>query len=52
MLNLIGLGEETVETIDDDNETDPAEKEQKEALPENTNDRMGDQPAGQLPDIQ
>ena len=52
MLNLIGLGEETVETIDDDNETDPAEKEQKEALPENLDDSMGTQPAGQLPDIQ
>jgi outer membrane protein assembly factor BamE len=53
MLNVIGLGEDEVETIeDDDANTDAAKKEQKEALPDNSNDSMGDQPAGQLPDIQ
>lgn len=52
MLNLIGLGEEEVETIEDD-DTDPAVKEQKEALPEETREPMGGQlPAGQIPDIQ
>ena len=53
MLNVIGLGEDEVETIeDDDTDTDAAKKEQKESLPDNSNDSMGDQPAGQLPDIQ
>jgi len=54
MLNVIGLGEDEVETIEDsDNDTDDAAKiKQKEALPESSNDSMGDQPAGQLPDIQ
>lgn len=51
MLNVIGLGEDEVETIEDD-DTDAGKKEQKEALPDNSNDSMGDQPAGQLPDIQ
>lgn len=52
MLNIIGLGEEEVETIEDD-DTDPDIKEQKEALPEETREPMGGQlPAGQIPDIQ
>ncbi|ODN67191.1 MULTISPECIES: outer membrane protein assembly factor BamE [Methylophaga] len=50
ILNLIGLGEEKVETID---ETDPALVQQKEALPETSREPMGgQQPAGQIPDIQ
>lgn len=49
---MFGLGEDEVEIIEDDNETDAAKKKQKEALPENSDDSMGTQPAGQLPDIQ
>ena len=52
IFNVFGLGEDEVEIIEDDNETDAAKKKQKEALPENSDDSMGTQPAGQLPDIQ
>ena len=52
IFNVFGLGEDEAEIIEDDNETDAAEKKQKEALPENSDDSMGTQPAGQLPDIQ
>lgn len=52
IFNVFGLGEDEVEIIEDDNETDAAKKKQKEALPENSDDSMGNQPAGQLPDIQ
>lgn len=52
IINVFGLGEDEAEIIEDDNETDAAEKKQKEALPENLDDSMGTQPAGQLPDIQ
>lgn len=52
IFNVFGLGEDEAEIIEDDNETDAAEKKQKEALPENVDDSMGTQPAGQLPDIQ
>ena len=52
IFNVFGLGEDEAEIIEDDNETDAAEKKQKEALPENLDDSMGTQPAGQLPDIQ
>lgn len=52
IFNVFGLGEDEVEIIEDDNENDAAKKKQKEALPENSDDSMGTQPAGQLPDIQ
>ncbi len=52
MFNVIGLGEDEAEIIEDDNETDAAREKQKDALPENSGDSMGTQPAGQLPDIQ
>ena len=52
IFNVFGLGEDEAEIIDEDNETDAAKKKQKEALPENLDDSMGTQPAGQLPDIQ
>lgn len=52
MLNLIGLGEETVETIDDDNNvTDAAKKRQVDALPENSREPMGGESTGQIPDL-
>lgn len=53
MLNLIGLGEDKVETIEDTSgDVDADKKEQKETLPENSREPMGGQPAGQMPDIQ
>ena len=52
IFNVFGLGDDEADIIEDDNETDAAEEKQKEALPENSDDSMGNQPAGQLPDIQ